>query len=180
MSKITTLSSQIGEMLQQLGWTVTTAESCTGGGIATALTEVAGSSAYFNGALVTYSNEIKHQWLGVSQETLETHGAVSESTVEQMAQGALTEAQANMAIAVSGIAGPGGGTEFKPVGTVWIAIAFMNSISSAKTTVWSHRFLFEGDRKSIRESTVEASLIKACEILAEKISEKNEKPVDTV
>ena len=103
--------------------TITFAESCTGGLLASMLTQVAGSSAIFNGSLVTYSNEVKHKWLGVQEHTLRTYGAVSEQTVEEMLKGALRIAQADYAVAVSGIAGPGGATPTKPVGTVVVGAA---------------------------------------------------------
>jgi len=168
MNEITSLSKRLGEVLLEKGMSVTTAESCTGGGIAAAITEVAGSSGYFNCAFVTYSNEMKSQLVGVNSAILEEHGAVSKLVVEQMALGAAKKAKANVSIAVSGIAGPRGGTEQKPVGTVWIAIAQVNTVDEDKTTVWSKQYLFSGDRKSIREQTVKASLHKALALLEEK------------
>lgn len=100
---------------------IATAESCTGGGIAEAITAVAGCSAWFDRAFVTYSYEAKVEVLGVDQASLDVHGAVSEAVVQEMARGALAKSRAHVAIAVSGIAGPAGGTFEKPVGTVWIA-----------------------------------------------------------
>ena len=117
------IARKIVETLTQKGRTVATAESCTGGAIAAAITAIPGSSAIFKGGIVAYSNEVKANVLGVSEETLATHGAVSEETVLQMAQGARALLKTDYAVATSGIAGPGGGTPEKPVGTVWMAIA---------------------------------------------------------
>ncbi|MDR1603038.1 MAG: competence/damage-inducible protein A [Tannerella sp.] len=117
----------VGERLRGLGATVATAESCTGGAIASLLTAVAGSSDYFKGGIIAYSNSVKQNLLGVSADDLETHGAVSREVVEQMARGALKMLDSDFAVATSGIAGPGGATDGKPVGTVWIAIAGKDS-----------------------------------------------------
>lgn len=117
------LESAIGQLLIAQNATLVVAESCTGGYLAHRITSVAGSSAYFKGGIVAYSNELKQQLLGVNPDTLALHGAVSEATVCEMAQGALTRLSADYAIAISGIAGPDGGTPNKPVGTIWIAIA---------------------------------------------------------
>lgn len=165
MNEITSISTELGKKLLNKGWTITTAESCTGGGIAAAITEVAGSSGYFDGAFVTYSNAMKSHLIGVEPNSIESDGAVSQTVVEQMAKGAAQKTSANIAIAVSGVAGPGGGTELKPVGTVWMAIYCIDSNNQNKTTVWSQCFLFEGDRAEVRRKTVEASLIKAIELL---------------
>ncbi len=107
-----------------------TAESCTGGKIASLITSVAGSSEYFAGGVVSYCNEVKHQVLGVSDTDLNSVGAVSREVVEQMAQGAMRVLNSDCAVATSGIAGPGGGTPKKPVGTVWIAVAYKERILS--------------------------------------------------
>ncbi len=146
------LSLQVGEALGRLGATVTTAESCTGGWIAKVITDVSGSSAWFERGFVTYSNDAKHQMIGVGSSTLETHGAVSEAVVREMAQGALCAAGADYAISVSGIAGPNGGSEEKPVGTVWFGFA-----SKQNGTV-AHHQLFEGDREAIRRKSTEYAL----------------------
>lgn len=138
------LSQQLGEALRQQGATVTTAESCTGGWVAKAITDTAGSSAWFERGFVTYSNEAKEQLIGVDGATLEAYGAVSEPVVKQMAQGALNAAAASWAVAISGIAGPDGGSEEKPVGTVWFGIA------SDKGEVQSHLQHFSGDREAVR------------------------------
>lgn len=115
------LAEEINNILAQRGLTLATAESCTGGGIASAITAIPGSSAVFKGAVVAYANEIKQSILRVNEETLLQHGAVSEATVIEMATGVAHLMQTDCAIATSGIAGPGGGTKEKPVGTVWIA-----------------------------------------------------------
>lgn len=122
-SELMRLSEQVGLALKARGATVTTAESCTGGWLAKAITDIAGSSAWFERGFVTYSNEAKAQMIGVREETLAQHGAVSEPVVVEMAIGALKAARADFAVAISGIAGPDGGSEEKPVGTVWFAFA---------------------------------------------------------
>ena len=116
------LAAIVGDMLRDRGMTLSTAESCTGGNVAHAITAIAGSSDYFTGSVVAYSNTVKHEVLGVSDDGLATHGAVSEPTVEAMAKGVAQLMHTDCAIATSGIAGPGGGTPDKPVGTVWVAI----------------------------------------------------------
>ncbi len=122
-SELMQLSEKIGRALKACGATVTTAESCTGGWIAKAITDIAGSSAWFERGFVTYSNEAKSQMIGVSEATLRDNGAVSEPVVVEMAIGALRAARADYAISVSGVAGPDGGSVEKPVGTVWFAVA---------------------------------------------------------
>lgn len=122
----------LGELLRKKKLTLSTAESCTGGSIAARITSVAGSSDYFKGGVVAYSNEVKAAMLHVSVETLEKHGAVSEETVIEMAKGAMNALQTDCAVATSGIAGPGGGTKEKPIGTVWIAVAYKNEIRTIK------------------------------------------------
>lgn len=118
-----TLESAVGKMLRERGLKLATAESCTGGYMAHRITSVAGSSDYFVGSVIAYANEVKMQVLGVKAETLDTHGAVSEQTVIEMAEGAVKVLSANIAISISGIAGPGGGSDTKPVGLAWIAVS---------------------------------------------------------
>ena len=118
----------VGDLLRKMQLTVATAESCTGGSIAERLTSIAGSSDYFKGSVVAYSNEVKMKLLQVSPETLRLHGAVSEQTVIEMVKGAMKAIETDCAVATSGIAGPGGGTPEKPVGTVWIAVGYKNEI----------------------------------------------------
>jgi len=127
---------------------VATAESCTGGLIAGALTEIAGSSAVFERGFVTYSNEAKMEILGVRAETLDKFGAVSEETVRQMAEGALARSRADIAVSVSGIAGPSGGTPEKPVGLVWFGLAVKGREALAESRV------FPGGRSDVRRATV--------------------------
>ncbi|MEK7717764.1 MAG: nicotinamide-nucleotide amidase [Pseudomonadota bacterium] len=146
------LSVQVGAALNSLGLMLTTAESCTGGGVAQALTDISGSSAWFERGFVTYSNLSKVEMLGVRQSTLDTHGAVSESTVCEMAAGALVHSHAHISLAVSGIAGPEGGTSEKPVGTVWFAWALRDGEMHAQ------RHFLHGDRAAVREQSVQIAL----------------------
>lgn len=133
---------------------IVTAESCTGGWIAKVFTDLAESSHWFERGYVTYSNEAKMQDIGVSKETLAGHGAVSEATVREMALGALRATGADVAVAVSGIAGPSGGTPDKPVGTVWFAVAR----GSDGAVLHSSRQIFPGDREAVRRSSVQYAL----------------------
>lgn len=137
-----------------------TAESCSGGWIAKILTDVAGSSEWFEAGMVAYSYEAKQGLLGVRPETLMRHGAVSEETALEMVSGALIHSGATLAVAVTGIAGPGGGTPEKPVGTVWIAWKRRGGYPRAR------RFHFDGDREAVRRQTVEAALDGLAELLA--------------
>lgn len=134
-----TLEEITGRLLREKGLYLATAESCTGGYIAHLITSIAGSSEYFKGSVVAYSNEIKHKILCVNEETLSTHGAVSEETVKAMANGLQQSFGAECAIAVSGIAGPGGGSEDKPVGTTWIAVNTPKGQVTRKFTFGEHR-----------------------------------------
>jgi nicotinamide-nucleotide amidase len=135
-----TLEGNVGKLLKQKKQTLSTAESCTGGFIAHKIVSIPGSSDYFKGGIISYANEVKINELGVNKEALEKHGAVSQEVVEQMAIGARKKLNTDYSIAVSGIAGPDGGTEEKPVGTVWIAIA-------TPTKVFSKKFRFAGNRE---------------------------------
>ncbi|MDO7901581.1 CinA family protein [Pseudomonas sp. K1(2024)] len=151
MDPITVLSARLGEHLSRLEAQVSTAESCTGGGIAEAITRVSGSSAWFEAGYVTYSNAQKTRQLGVPPLLFEQVGAVSQEVVEAMVRGAQAASGARFAVAVSGIAGPGGGSPLKPVGTVWLAWA-----DGAR--VVSERRQFDGDREAVRRQTVLAAL----------------------
>lgn len=151
-SELMQLSEKIGRALKARGATVTTAESCTGGWIAKAITDIAGSSAWFERGFVTYSNEAKSQMIGVSEATLLDHGAVSEPVVVEMAIGALRAARADYAISVSGIAGPDGGSAEKPVGTVWFGVA------SASGQGVTQRECFAGDREAVRRQATAYAL----------------------
>lgn len=144
--------------------TVSTAESCTGGWVAKTITDIAGSSAAFAYGIVSYSNGAKESLLGVQNSTLATNGAVSKPVVEEMAQGALRLSGADIAVAVSGIAGPDGGTEDKPVGTVWFAWALRHGKSVRVTTSCQQ---FSGDRDLVRELTVAHALQGILERIAE-------------
>ncbi len=148
-----TLSIQVGLKLKEQGKTVTTAESCTGGWVAKVLTDISGSSDYFQRGFVAYSNEAKHQMIGVKDESLQRYGAVSQQVVTEMATGALQEASADFAVSVSGIAGPGGGSVEKPVGTVWFGFAQKQADQTVFVTT-QHR-VFQGNRNEVRfQSTV--------------------------
>lgn len=146
--EIEALALRVGRLMQERSWLLATAESCTGGLVSAAITEIAGSSAWFDRGFITYSNEAKIELLGVSPLTLHAHGAVSEQTVLEMLAGALARSQAQVAVAVSGIAGPGGGTAEKPVGTVCFGWMWRGSRPECLT-----RHL-EGDRAAVREQSV--------------------------
>jgi nicotinamide-nucleotide amidase len=149
------LAARVGLSMLSRQLTVTTAESCTGGWIAKALTDIAGSSAWFSEGFVTYSDGSKVNLLDVPARVLRKHGAVSRATAECMAKGALRLAQAQRAVGVTGIAGPGGAVEGKPVGTVWLAWASRNG---AKVNVIVQLKHFRGDRDTVRRKAVEAAL----------------------
>jgi nicotinamide-nucleotide amidase len=144
-------TSVIIEILKARQESITFAESCTGGRIAAAFTAISGASSVLNGSCVTYSNEIKSQWLGVKESTLIEHGAVSKECVTEMLKGIITIAKANHAIAVSGIAGPTGGTDEKPVGTVYLGILI-------KEKIVVERHLFKGDRESVQEEATATAI----------------------
>lgn len=156
----TTLAGALGQLLQQRGLTLATAESCTGGNIAHEITAVAGSSQYFKGAVVAYSNEVKHNVLGVSDELLLQHGAVSRPVVECMSEALLHVMGVDCAIATSGIAGPGGGTADKPVGTVWMAVRCGNKLAVECGQ-------FAGSRSYIIERATQRSIMMLIDLLIE-------------
>ena len=151
MDRLEIVSTLAGDLVRR-GWWLSCAESCTGGGIAAALTDVAGSSAWFDRGFVTYSNLSKQEMLGVSLATLKNFGAVSRETAIEMASGALQYSNAQLSVAVTGIAGPGGGTKSKPVGTVWIAWASEQGVSVVDEQ-------FDGDRAAVRAATIDAALL---------------------
>lgn len=159
----------LSQKLMARGHLLATAESCTGGLIAALCTDMPGSSAWFCGSVVAYANSVKERLLGVSPETLEAHGAVSQEVVTAMALGALENVSAQCAIAVSGIAGPDGGTSEKPVGTVWVAVAAPSGAPGAKSPPESvsRCFLFGGNRAEIRMAAAVAGL----EMLLERLEE---------
>jgi nicotinamide-nucleotide amidase len=142
----------LGDCLRSKGKVVATAESCTGGWIAQCITEIPGSSAWFDRGFVTYSNSAKIQMLGVKSATLETYGAVSAEAVDEMVMGTLAGSNADVAIAVTGIAGPEGGTDEKPVGTVFIAWADRDG------SIKVEKYLFLGNRHQIRAQTVQSAI----------------------
>ena len=154
----TSLESSVVEILLEKGYTITTAESCTGGLVSATIVNVPGSSSVFNQAFVTYANEAKRKALGVKKSTLKKHGAVSKKTAKEMALGALKAAKADVAIATTGIAGPGGGTLEKPVGLVYIACAVGKHVKVKKCQ-------FDGSRSEVRNSTVETALSLVVECL---------------
>ncbi len=155
------LAAQVGAALHEHGMMLVTAESCTGGGVASAVTEVAGSSAWFERGFVTYSNQSKVEMLGVSPDTLARFGAVSEATVREMVEGALRHSKAQLAVSVSGIAGPGGGTPDKPVGTVWFAWGTRNGECVSK------QGNFTGTRSEVRNQAVSLALQGVIDYLAQ-------------
>ena len=151
-TELQALAGTTGARLREARLTLVTAESCTGGWIAKVVTDIAGSSEWFDCGLATYSYEAKQALLGVRPETLEAQGAVSRETVLEMVSGALVHSGAGVAVAVTGIAGPGGGTADKPVGTVWIAWKRRGGYPAAEI------FHFDGDREAVRRQTVAAAL----------------------
>ena len=151
MDPLSQLAAKLGRHLQTLNAHVTTAESCTGGGIAEAITRIAGSSAWFEAGFVTYSNQQKTRQLDVPQALFTQVGAVSREVVEAMVRGAQAHSDARFAVAVSGVAGPGGGSPEKPVGTVWLAWGVGDEV----TAECRH---FPGDRDEVRRQTVIAAL----------------------
>lgn len=161
------LAKTVVELLKDAHMTVTTVESCTGGLLSASLVDVAGASAVLHQAYVTYANEAKQSMVGVSGKTLEAYGAVSRQTAEEMAKGGARAAKADAALSVTGIAGPDGGSEEKPVGLVYIG-CFVNG----RTVVQKN--LFQGSRRQIREQSVEAALLLLKECLLKKQEEEHE------
>lgn len=155
-----TLVTEVGQALVNNDSMIVTAESCTGGMIAEALTDVAGSTAWFDRAYITYSYESKREMLGVNEMTIQKQGAVSQACVEEMAVGALQQSHAKVSVACSGIAGPGGGSPDKPVGTVWLAWAMQGN-----NEVISQKFHFDGNRQEVREQTTQAALMGVMKLL---------------
>lgn len=150
---ITTIVEQLAELFISTNKKLAVAESCTGGWIAKVLTDLAGSSVWFDRGFVTYSNHAKHEMLGVANKTLENHGAVSEEVVEAMALGALTHSDADYSLSVSGIAGPGGSSVDKPIGLVWFAWCGKEAKDKEKV-ISSEQKIFLGDRNAVREQAV--------------------------
>ena len=156
---ITTLAARVGAKLKAQGLILATAESCTGGWVAQAVTAIAGSSDWFDRGFVTYSDAAKREMLGVNAATLGSYGAVSEQTAREMAAGALAHSRAQAALAITGIAGPSGGSPEKPVGTVCFAWSRKDAAPIAQTR------LFKGDRESVRRQSVMFALQTLLELL---------------
>jgi len=157
---LTAAAARLGALLRESGKTLAVAESCTGGLLAGAVTSVPGSSDYFLGGVVAYRDAVKSGVLGVPVRLIVAHGAVSGEVAGAMADGALERLAADVSIATTGVAGPGGGSRQKPAGTVWIAVAFRDGGR------YSHRFRFRGDRSKVRRETVLASLKAAASLLS--------------
>ncbi|CEO38207.1 nicotinamide-nucleotide amidase [Photobacterium kishitanii] len=152
MVDIEQLADELGQALKAKQWVVTTAESCTGGGVSFAITDIPGSSVWFNRAFITYSNEAKKQMLSVTDQALVEFGAVSEAVVFEMACGALAASRADISVAISGIAGPDGGSDEKPVGTVWFAWADATGWQQTRSC------LFSGSRQQVRQQAIAEAL----------------------
>ena len=152
-------AKRLGGLLSASGRTLAVAESCTGGLIAGAITSIPGSSGYFPGGIVAYRNSAKTSLLDVPPSLIAAHGAVSREVALAMAEGGLSRFGADLAIAVTGVAGPGGGSRGKPVGTVWVAVVARDGVRQA------HRFRFHGDRDAVRRETVRVSLDSAIAVL---------------
>ena len=156
------LTEQLAEVLQQHGWMLATAESCTGGMIAANCTDLSGSSQWFERGFVTYSNEAKHEMLGVDSALIAEYGAVSEAVAQAMTLGAMRRSHAQVSLAVTGIAGPTGGSADKPVGTVWFAWATPSDAGPAlgAETAWvkTERMHFDGDRAAVRDAAAHHAL----------------------
>jgi len=149
---VTALARALGRKCLGKRVVVVTAESCTGGGVATAITRIAGSAKWFDRGFVTYSNDAKREMLGVSQRSLRNHGAVSKEVAREMALGALARSPADVSVAITGIAGPTGGSRAKPVGTVWFAWASRDGMVQAR------RFRFKGGRVEVRLQSVSVAI----------------------
>ena len=151
-SELEQLAARVGAALEQRGWLLVTAESCTGGWVGQVVTSIPGSSRWYERGYVTYSNAAKQELLDVTPAILAAHGAVSEQVVLAMADGALRHSHAHIAAAITGVAGPDGGTATKPVGTVWVGWAVRGESSNARC------FVFPGDRAQVRAAAVRAAL----------------------
>jgi len=160
MKTINELARDVGNELKKLEWKLVTAESCTGGGLAYSITSIPGSSHWFERGLVTYSNRAKEELLGVNSITLSIFGSVSEQTVREMAEGALKKSQAQISLAITGIAGPDGGTRDKPIGTVWIGCTSIQG----NTQSWVD--IFSGDRQAVREQSITMALQQLIQFLS--------------
>lgn len=160
---LTLIVEQLAELLIKINKQMTVAESCTGGWVAKVLTDLAGSSAWFERGFVTYSNRAKHEMLGVSESILKKYGAVSQETVSEMALGALQSSHADFSLSISGIAGPSGGTDEKPVGLVWFAWA--QKTETSENILSSEQKIFDGDRDAVRQQAVAFALTEFVNLL---------------
>ena len=151
--------AQLADLMQKKGWMLASAESCTGGLIAAACTDLAGSSNWFDRGFVTYSNAAKTELLGVDTGLIEQQGAVSEAVARAMAAGVLARSKAQVSVAVTGVAGPGGGSAEKPVGTVWFGFAVGDQVTSEVKQ-------FAGDRAAVRQATVDHAVQRLCQLIA--------------
>ena len=163
-------AAALGQALRERGWTIACAESCTGGLVCRALTEIAGSSEWFERGFISYSNAAKADMLGVSTDTLKVRGAVSEETAREMAEGALARSRAQLSLAITGIAGPGGAAPGKPVGTVCFGWTALDSEARTETR---H---FTGDRSSVRAQAALYALLGACEQLRSLVADLTDAP----
>ena len=159
LKELESLSAELGALLKRKNYFFTTAESCTGGWVGQSLTSVPGSSSWYGCGFITYSNIAKHKILDVSKDTLNNHGAVSQEVVEEMVDGALKKSRANLGVAISGIAGPGGGTKERSVGTVCLAWK-LNDLPTLSVTE-----VFEGSREEVRFKSVSKALKEAINLL---------------
>jgi nicotinamide-nucleotide amidase len=175
--RIHTLAQEVGELLAAQGLTLVTAESCTAGGVAYAITQIAGSSAWFEQGMIVYSNAAKQRMLGVPAICLRNYGAVSEPVARAMALGALQHSAAQLAVAVTGIAGPGGGSAAKPVGTVCFAWALRND-TAATAKARSETRHFDGDRAAVRTCSIIVALEGLRSMLSTSISLHSSSPVN--
>ena len=155
------LEEQVGAALLEKGWTISAAESCTGGLVLHRLTNIPGSSAYVEGGVVAYSNQVKQALLSVKQGTLIAHGAVSEQTAQEMALGTRALLKTDIAVSITGIAGPGGGTDGKPVGLTYIALVGPDDLLRVQRHLW------DGDREAVKVASAEAALQLALDVLSE-------------
>ena len=151
--------AQLADLMKKKGWMLASAESCTGGLIAAACTDLAGSSSWFERGFVTYSNAAKTELLGVDTGLIEQQGAVSEAVARAMAAGVLARSKAQVSVAVTGVAGPGGGSAEKPVGTVWFGFAVGDQVTSEVKQ-------FAGDRAAVRRATVDHAVQRLCQLIA--------------
>jgi nicotinamide-nucleotide amidase len=162
-AELAVLARRVAEVMRAGSELLVTAESCTGGWVGKVCTDLPGSSAWFRGGAIVYDNDLKVRMTGVNPATLDKHGAVSEATVSEMARGALASLDGTVSVAISGIAGPDGGTPDKPVGTVWFA---WGRRRGKRTMVVTRHRLLPGDRDSVRRQSVEIALTGVLEILA--------------